>query len=80
MTTLINLSDITPPPMVESGCPSYGEYCDEYNLEGECECPIDDTVWGVIPPAFEMILVDEYDNTPKNTKQTEWKQEVVGRR
>tara|TARA_R110000803_G_scaffold98418_1_gene166500 strand:- start:22 stop:999 length:978 start_codon:yes stop_codon:yes gene_type:complete len=69
MTTLINLSDITPPPMVESGCPSYGEYCDEYNLEGECECPIDDTVWGVVPPAFEMILVDEcscdeYDNTP----------------
>ena len=54
MTTLINLSDITPPPMVESVCPCYGECCDEYHLKNECSC-------------------DEYDNTPKNTKQTEWK-------
>ena len=40
MTTIIILCDITPPAMVESVCPCYGECCDEYHLKKECGCPI----------------------------------------
>ena len=36
MTTLINLADITPPPMVEPVCPCYGTHTDEYHLEKDC--------------------------------------------